>query len=136
MRAAVLVIILALVPTPVAVADIDRAVHASIWAPSKILQSLRGRASYYANGFEGRETASGERYDARAMTAAHRTLPLGARVRVVENASRRAVVVRINDRGPYVRGRDIDLSRRAALMLGITDRGVADVTLEIVSLPE
>lgn len=136
MRVAAFAIVLALLPTPVAVAGIDRATHAGLSAPSKIPRSAHGRASYYANRFHGRETASGERYDAWAMTAAHRTLPLGARVRVVENASRRAVIVRINDRGPYVRGRDIDLSRRAALMLGITDQGVADVTIEVVSLPD
>lgn len=136
MRVALLAIVLALVPATVSPADFDGAYYASAWTPSKILRSSHGRASFYANAFDGRKTASGERYDAREMTAAHRTLPLGAKVRVVENASRRAVVVRINDRGPYARGRDIDLSQRAALMLGITDRGVADVTIEVVSLPD
>ncbi len=136
MRVALLAILLALAPAAVTPAEFDGANRASVWARSKILRSLHGRASYYARAFDGRKTASGERYDAREMTAAHRTLPLGAKVRVVDNASRRAVVVRINDRGPYVRGRDIDLSRRAAFMLGIMDRGVADVTMEVVSVPD
>jgi len=135
MRAAMLVIVLALAPAAVTPADFDGAYYATGW-PAKTLRSQQGRASYYASAFDGRETASGERYDASALTAAHRTLPMGAKVRVVENATRRSVVVRINDRGPYVRGRDIDLSRRAALALGITDRGVADVTIQVVALPD
>ncbi len=93
---------------------------------------LDGVASYYARSLEGRPTASGELYDANRMTAAHRTLPLGTRVRVTEPESGKSVVVRINDRGPYVRGRTIDLSRRAAEQLGIADEGVAPVTLQIM----
>jgi rare lipoprotein A len=89
-------------------------------------------ASYYARSLDGRLTASGERYDEDDLTAAHRTLPFGTRVRVTEPDSGRSVVVRINDRGPYVEGRDIDLSRRAAAELGIVEDGVALVTMQRV----
>jgi rare lipoprotein A len=87
----------------------------------------RGPASWYGPGFHGRRTASGEQFNAGAMTAAHRTLPFGTRVRVKHAKSGRSVVVRINDRGPYALGRIIDLSRASAQMLGIA--GVATVTL-------
>jgi rare lipoprotein A len=131
----VLATMLALLPASVTPGDIDAGRHAAAWERSQAMRSVHGRASFYAASLHGRRTASGERYDSSAMTAAHRTLPLGAIVRVVDNGSRRAVLVRINDRGPYVHGRDIDLSRRAAVTLGITDRGVSDVTIEVVSLP-
>ena len=87
----------------------------------------RGPASWYGPGFHGRLTASGERFNSSAMTAAHRTLPFGTRVRVEHASSGRSVVVRINDRGPYAGRRIIDLSRASAQALGIG--GVATVTL-------
>jgi rare lipoprotein A len=93
-----------------------------------------GRASYYSDRLAGHRTASGERYDPAALTAAHRTLPLGALVDVVR-ADGRSVRVRINDRGPYARGRIIDLSRRAATELGMLRDGVGDVGLRVVALP-
>jgi rare lipoprotein A len=79
-----------------------------------------GYASWYARKFQGRRTASGERYDNHALTAAHRTLPLGTYVRVTSPTTARSVVVRINDRGPFVKGRIIDLSLAAADALGLT----------------
>jgi rare lipoprotein A len=85
-------------------------------------------ASWYG-AESGPLTASGERFDARALTAAHRTLPFGTHVRVCAN--NRCIVVRINDRGPFVKGRDIDLSQGAARMLGIS--GVSQVSFEIVA---
>jgi rare lipoprotein A len=85
-------------------------------------------ASYYGPGFQGRRTASGERFSAGAMTAAHRTLPFNTRVRVTNLRNGRDIVVRINDRGPYVRGRIIDLTTAAARRIGIG--GTAPVTLE------
>lgn len=94
----------------------------------------RGRATYYADKFTGRRTASGERYNPRALTAAHRTLPFGALVDVVRKDGRR-VRVRINDRGPFARGRIIDLSRRAAERIGLIREGVTDVTLELIWKP-
>ncbi|WP_438030283.1 septal ring lytic transglycosylase RlpA family protein [Sorangium sp. So ce233] len=94
----------------------------------------RGRATYYADKFNGRATASGERYNPRALTAAHRTLPFGALVDVIRRDGRR-VRVRINDRGPFKRGRIIDLSRRAAERIGLIKDGVTDVTLELIWKP-
>ncbi len=91
-----------------------------------------GRASFYADGLRGRETASGEPYDPEELTAAHRTLPFGTRVRVVRRPSGRAVVVRINDRGPFVPERIIDLSRAAADALGMVDAGVAEVEITVL----
>jgi rare lipoprotein A len=90
-------------------------------------QAQHGEASWYGPGFHGRLTASGERFDTNAMTAAHRSLPFGTRVRVVNKNTGQSVVVRINDRGPYARGRVIDLSRASAQALGIS--GVADVAV-------
>ena len=87
-----------------------------------------GEASFYAKEHHGRKTASGERFDMNALTAAHRTLPFGSRVKVTNRSSKRSVVVRINDRGPFVRGRVIDLSRAAASAIGMT--GTASVHVE------
>lgn len=89
-----------------------------------------GLASWYGPGFHGRRTASGERFNQGAMTAAHRTLPFGARVRVTLLGSGRAVVVRISDRGPFVRGRVIDLSKAAASQLRLD--GIGRVCVERV----
>jgi rare lipoprotein A len=90
---------------------------------------LTGIASYY---WQDQMTASGERFDKRAMTAAHKTFPLGTKVRVTHVASGRTVVVRINDRGPFKPGRVIDLSEAAAEQLQMTLAGLAQVTLEVV----
>lgn len=91
-----------------------------------------GVASYYGRRFHGRRTANGERFNMRAMTAAHRTLPFGTRVRVTNPRNGRSVVVRVNDRGPFIRGRSIDLSRAAAEKIGMISRGHATVKLEVV----
>lgn len=91
----------------------------------------RGTASWYGPGFHGRRTASGERYDQNAMTAAHRTLPMGTTVTVRNLENGRTVRVRINDRGPYKRGRVIDLSRAAARSLDIVEDGLAPVAIEV-----
>jgi len=88
-----------------------------------------GYASWYN---EPQKTASGERFNKNAMTAAHRTLPMGTRVRVTNTRNGRSVVVRINDRGPYGKGRIIDLSEAAARQLGMIDAGVAPVQLEVL----
>ena len=89
--------------------------------------TLSGLASWYGPGFHGRRTANGERFNAHALTAAHKTLPLGTRVRVVNKRNGRSVVVRINDRGPYAHGRVIDLSQAAARAIGVA--GVARVSI-------
>ncbi|WP_133774637.1 septal ring lytic transglycosylase RlpA family protein [Enterovirga rhinocerotis] len=88
-----------------------------------------GVASWYGPRFHGRKTASGERFNQNDMTAAHRTLPFGTRVKVVDETTGRSVVVRINDRGPFAHGRVIDLSKAASEALGMGGRGVARVTL-------
>lgn len=93
-----------------------------------------GKASWYGPGHIGHQTASGEIFTGKGRTAAHRELPMGAVVRVLDKATGRSVVVRINDRGPYVDGRVIDLSEDAARALGIRERGIGDVTLEILAL--
>jgi len=92
-----------------------------------------GVASYYGKRFHGRLTANGERFNMNAMTAAHKTLPFGTRVRVTNPANGRSVTVRINDRGPFIRGRTIDLSRGAASKIGMISRGHARVKLDIVA---
>jgi rare lipoprotein A len=91
-----------------------------------------GVASWYGGEFQGRPTASGEVFETNDMTAAHRTLPFGTNVMVTNLRNDRSVVVRINDRGPFVRGRIIDLSYAAARVLGIVGAGTAPVRLEIL----
>lgn len=88
-----------------------------------------GLASFYV---EGTRTASGERFDPHELTAAHRTLPFGTRLRVTSVATGRSVTVRINDRGPFVPGRVLDVSYSAADRLGIVDRGVAKVKIDVI----
>jgi rare lipoprotein A len=104
-------------------------------APSAPQETVlgRGSASYYAAKFDGRRTASGERFDNDAMTAAHRTLPFGSLVRVTNVANGRSVIVRINDRGPFTRGRMIDVSHAAAEELGLVARGHATVELALIA---
>ena len=87
----------------------------------------RGHASWYGPGFHGRRTANGEKFNTNALTAAHRSLPFGTLVRVVNEKTGRSVVVRINDRGPFIGGRIIDLARGAAQQIGMG--GVATVSL-------
>lgn len=94
--------------------------------------STVGRASYYGPGFQGKKTASGERFDMNALTAAHRRLPFGTRVRVTNLDNGKAVVVRINDRGPFKKSRIIDLSLAAARKIGMTTTGTARVRLEVL----
>ena len=91
-----------------------------------------GTASYYADRFNGQRTASGERFSNADFTAAHRTLPFGSRVRVTNPSNGASVVVRINDRGPFTRGRTIDLSRAAAQQVGIVRAGHGEVALELI----
>ena len=94
--------------------------------------ALEGIASYY---WQGQKTASGEPFNKRAMTAAHPTLPFNSLVRVEDPKTGNSVVVRINDRGPFVPGRVIDLSEKAAEIIGLTGRGVAPVKLEVLASP-
>lgn len=95
--------------------------------------SLRGMASWYGPGFHGNRTANGETYNQYALTAAHRSLPFGTKVRVTNTSTGRSVVVRINDRGPYIGGRVLDLSAGAARVLGMMGSGVAPVRVEVLN---
>jgi len=94
-----------------------------------------GIASWYGPGFDGNLTANGETYDMHGVSAAHKTLPFGTVVRVIELDTRRSIVVRINDRGPFVEGRIIDLSKGAAEELGIVNKGITRVGLRVVRWP-
>jgi len=94
----------------------------------KTQPASQGLASFYS---EGQETASGEKFDAHELTAAHPTLPFGTRVRVTNVSTGRSVTVRVNDRGPFVRGRDVDVSYSAAEALGMVGQGVAKVKMEV-----
>jgi rare lipoprotein A len=108
--------------------------HRPVVYPSAPASELEGLASYYAEPYHGRRTASGEVFDTyKAMTAAHRTLPFNTVVRVQNMANGKAVQVRINDRGPFITGRIIDLSVRAARALDMLRSGVVLVTLQIRS---
>jgi peptidoglycan lytic transglycosylase len=92
----------------------------------------QGRVSWYGPGFHGRRTANGEIFDSRQLTMAHRSLPLGTIVRVTNLENGRSVVLRVNDRGPYVRGRVADLSQGAAQLLGFEGDGVVPARIELL----
>ncbi|MBP6153750.1 MAG: septal ring lytic transglycosylase RlpA family protein [Chitinophagales bacterium] len=95
-------------------------------------QTEYGVASYYGTYFHGRPTASGEKYNQFALTAAHKTLPLGTIVKVTNEQNKKSVFVKINDRGPYIKGRIIDLSTKAADLLGYKNKGTTKVKVEII----
>jgi rare lipoprotein A len=95
-------------------------------------QTQTGKASFYADKFEGAMTASGQKYRHSKATAAHKTLPFGTKIRVTNLENNKAVEVVINDRGPYVEGRIVDLSRSAAEELGYINKGLADVKIEVI----
>ena len=90
----------------------------------------RGTASWYGPGFHGRKTASGERFNSYDMTAAHRSLPFGTRLKVTNETNGRSVVIRVNDRGPFAHRRIIDLAKGPAQALGLTNAGTAYVSLQ------
>jgi rare lipoprotein A len=99
-------------------------------APATPTTTQVGTASWYGPGFHGQETASGETFDQHALTAAHRTLPLGTEATVTNLETGQSVQVTINDRGPYVQGRQLDLSQAAAKQIGLTKKGVGKVKIE------
>jgi len=92
-------------------------------------------SSWYGDDFDGQPTANGETYDMYAATAAHPTLPLGSIVRVVNTRNHRSQIVRINDRGPYIEGRELDVSYEVARRLGFDQHGLAKVRLELLEVP-
>ncbi len=98
----------------------------------KVLLTLEGVASYYADDFHGKLTSNGETFNMDDLTAAHRTFPFGTRIRVTNLTNQKTVIVRVNDRGPFVEGRIIDLSRRAAKEIGSFQTGTTRVRLEVL----
>jgi rare lipoprotein A (peptidoglycan hydrolase) len=103
--------------------------------PVKPIKVWTGNASWYGPEFDGRKTANGEHFSAEALTAAHPNLPFGSWVRVVNPRNGKFEVVRINDRGPYQEGREIDVSYRVARKIGLIHSGVSQVRLELMQLP-
>ena len=93
----------------------------------------KGKASYYHDKFEGRSTASGEPYRKSKMTAAHRKLPFNTKIKVTNLANNKSVIVRVNDRGPFVKGRIVDVSKAAAKKLDFINQGVTKVKIEVLS---
>jgi rare lipoprotein A len=98
-----------------------------------VKEAVIGIASYYAAKFHGRRTASGEKFSQKVLTAAHLTLPFGTLLKVTNLQNMKSVIVRVNDRGPHVRGRIVDLSRAAAELIGMRHTGTARVELEILT---
>jgi len=103
--------------------------------PVKPIRTWAGNASWYGPGFNGRKTANGEIYSTEALTAAHPHLPFGSVVRVVNPRNGKFELVRINDRGPYEEGREIDVSYRVARNIGLIHSGVSQVRLELMEVP-
>ena len=103
--------------------------------PPKPIKSWVGNASWYGPEFNGRKTADGERYDSETLTAAHPNLPFGSIVRLVNPRTGQFELVRINDRGPYQEGREIDVSYRVAREIGLIHAGVSQVRLELLEVP-
>jgi rare lipoprotein A len=101
----------------------------------KPIKTWVGNASWYGPGFNGKKTANGERFNSESLTAAHPNLPFGSWVRVVNTRSGTFELVRINDRGPYQEGREIDVSYRVARKIGLVGSGVSQVRLELMQLP-
>jgi rare lipoprotein A len=132
-------------PVRQAVSEPPRQFHAPVHAPVSVVRrrdpstdtatassgTSRGVASFYTEG-QGQQTASGERYDPAGLTAAHPTLPFGTRLQVTNVATGRSVMVRVNDRGPFVKGRVVDVSYSAAEALGMVNAGVANVKVDVV----
>jgi rare lipoprotein A len=117
------------------VATLDESIRIAdpVAAEEKVYQAIgQGTASYYGRELAGNRTASGERFDPNGLTAAHRTLPLGTRLRVTNVANGRSVIVRVNDRGPFVGKRVIDVSLGAAREIQMVRSGTAQVRLELV----
>jgi len=125
-----------LIPTVVALLIL---ISVPMGASAKVVKpgyTQKGIASYYHDSLHGLTTANGEIYNKWVRSAAHKSLPLGTKVRVTKLNNGRSIVVRINDRGPFIKGRIIDLSRKAAQDLGIIKSGVAKVKVEVLSLPK
>ena len=114
-------------------AEVETPLVVETFQPQEIIRQMQsGFATFYHAAFHGRRTASGEKFDNNAFTAAHRTLPFGTRVRVINLSNNRSVVVRVNDRGPMLKDRVIDLTQRAARELGFLFHGMTRVEFEVI----
>ncbi len=102
----------------------------------QVTKTIFGMASWYGPGFHGRQTANGEVFDQQSLTAAHPSLPFGTLVRVTNESNGKSVVVRVNDRGPFIGNRIIDLSQGAAQVIGIVHSGVGSVKLDVLRAPD
>ena len=139
MKKVLLLLVLAGCPHPHAPPPVHHPVHHHHVATApesgnEVLSVEHGRATWYGDDWQGKPTASGERFNKRELTAAHRTLPMGTRVRVTNDNNGKSVIVRINDRGPYGkdRRRIIDVSEAAAKILDFIDAGWCPVTIEVL----
>ncbi|MCF8383534.1 MAG: septal ring lytic transglycosylase RlpA family protein [Chlorobium sp.] len=130
------------IPLSGSLKQLGSAIHSSAYAESRpdsrntaqsFLLVSEGKASYYANQFHGKKTANGETFNMNELTAAHPSLPFGTRVRVTNLRNGKDVIVRINDRGPFVKGRIIDLSAEAAKEIGLFRAGTAQVRVEAIN---
>jgi rare lipoprotein A len=114
---------------------IEAPLVAHLSAPVHPMKVWVGNASWYGPEFNGKQTADGEHFNSESLTAAHPSLPFGSRVRIVNPRNGKFEVVRINDRGPYQEGREIDVSYRVARNIGLINSGVSQVRLELLQLP-
>ena len=105
---------------------------ASVAAPSSAMAKQCGNASWYGPGFHGRTTANGEKFNQNAMTAAHKRLPFGAKIKVTNQLNGKSLTLRVNDRGPFAKGRILDASKAAAQKLGFKNRGHAPVCVTVI----
>jgi rare lipoprotein A len=122
-------------PATQAIGPAEQAGTLALTLPAKPLKVWTCISSWYGADFDGLPTANGETYNMNAATAAHPTLPLGSVVRVINLRNHRSAIVRINDRGPYVEGRDLDVSYAVAHRLGFEHRGLSRVRVELLELP-
>lgn len=134
-RKATLTLASALLALPLALGDAGPFAVAGATA-EEAFRTQRGQASYYAPKFNGRKMANGRRFNPESNSAAHKTLPLGTTARVTNLDNGRSAIVRVEDRGPFVRGRIIDVSPRVARQLGMKKEGVVRVAVTPLSLPE
>lgn len=106
----------------------------NVMAKTKVNHRTHGEASYYAEFHHGKKTANGERFNMHAMTAAHRTLPLGSKIKVTNLSNGKEVVLRVNDRGPYAKNRVLDVSKGAAKKLGMIKTGTAKIRIQVLEV--
>lgn len=122
---------------PVVTEDVVSAEEEIITADRSLVEFVdKGsmKASWYGPGFHGRKTANGEVYDQNSFTAAHKSLKFGTLLKITNLKNNKSVVIRINDRGPYIHGRDLDLSKAAAIELGMVKKGVAKIKVEEIKI--